>query len=219
MTPWPDHHAAPDRTGKAWGPADRAKTAAKLMLGWVAFLWVLEAVDMATGNALDTFGIEPRRPGELLDIVPASFIHFGFGHVASNSVPLLVFGFLAALGGIRRFAAVAALIIVVDGLGVWLVAPAHSNTAGASGLVFGLFGYLLARGFVDRRPLDIGVGLLIGATWGSSILLGILPTDTSVSWQGHLFGLLAGVVAAFVFRRRPVRGGRDTGPRTAPFPY
>ncbi|MFE9545716.1 rhomboid family intramembrane serine protease [Streptomyces sp. NPDC006639] len=172
------------------------------MLVWVAFLWLLEIVDASTGHALDTFGIEPRRAAELLDVVPASFIHFGFGHVAANSLPLLVFGFLAALSGIRRFAAVAAMIIVVDGLGVWLVSPSGSNTAGASGLVFGLFGYLLVRGFVDRRLLDIGAGLVIGAIWGSSILVGISPANTSVSWQGHLFGLTAGVAAAFVFHRR-----------------
>ncbi|MET9656478.1 rhomboid family intramembrane serine protease [Streptomyces sp. NPDC006510] len=198
--------ATSDRSAPAWSAGGRAKTAAKLMLGWVAFLWLLEVVDASTGHSLDTFGIEPRRAGELLDVVPASFIHFGFGHVASNSVPLLVFGFLAALSGVRRFAAVAAMIIVVDGLGVWLVSPGGSNTAGASGLVFGLFGYLLVRGFVDRRVLDIGAGLLIGAIWGSSILVGISPANTSVSWQGHLFGLAAGVAAAFVFRRRSAAG-------------
>ncbi|MEV8455602.1 rhomboid family intramembrane serine protease [Streptomyces sp. NPDC052095] len=189
-------YTAPERPA-----GDRARAAAKLMAGWVALLWLLEIVDAATGHALDGFGIEPRRAAELLDVVPASFIHFGFGHVASNSVPLLVFGFLAALGGIRRFLAVAATIIVVDGLGVWLVAPEFSNTAGASGLVFGLFGYLLVRGFVDRRVLDMAVGLVVGAIWGSSILLGLSPANTSVSWQGHLFGLVAGVATAFVFRR------------------
>ena len=209
MTAWPEHGAAPGRVAAApRRPLGRVRAAAGLMLGWVALLWLLEVVDVATGNALDTYGIEPRRPAELLDIVPAAFIHFGFDHVAANSVPLLVFGFLAALSGIRRFLAVAALIIVVDGLGVWLVSPAHTITAGASGLIFGLFGYLVVRGFVDRRPLDIVVGLLIGATWGSSILLGIIPTDASVSWQGHLFGLIAGVAAAFVFRRRPLPAPR-----------
>ncbi len=209
MTAWPERGAAPGRpTGPPPRPLGRVRAAAGLMLGWVALLWLLEAVDAATGNALDAYGIEPRRPAELLDIVPAAFIHFGFDHVAANSVPLLVFGFLAALSGIRRFLAVAALIIVVDGLGVWLVSPAHSITAGASGLIFGLFGYLLVRGFVDRRPLDIVVGLLVGATWGSSVLLGITPTDASVSWQGHLFGLIAGVAAAFVFRRRPLPAPR-----------
>lgn len=197
-----------DRTPPPWSGRDRAKAAGLLMLGWVALLWVLEGVDTASGHTLDTYGIEPRRLGELRDVVPAAFIHFGFGHVAANSVPLLVLGFLAAFGSIRRFAAVAALIVVADGLGVWLVAPSHTNTAGASGLVFGLFGYLLARGFVDRRPLDIGIGLLVGAIWGSSILIGLSPATTGVSWQGHLFGLVAGVAAAFVFRRRSVPAGR-----------
>ncbi|MGA5422846.1 rhomboid family intramembrane serine protease [Streptomyces lavendulocolor] len=181
----------------------RVKAAAALMGAWVALLWLLEGVDLLTGHALDTYGVSPREVAELRDLVPAAFLHFGFGHVAANTVPLLVFGFLAALGGVRRFLAVAALIVVVDGLGVWLVSPAYSVTAGASGLIFGLFGYLLVRGFVDRKPADIVVGLLIGAVWGGTILLGITPTQSGVSWQGHLFGLLAGVAAAFVFRRRP----------------
>jgi membrane associated rhomboid family serine protease len=185
-----------------WSRGDRAKAAAKLMVGWVALLWLLEVVDVASGHALDGLGITPRTPSELVDVVPAAFLHFGFAHVAANSVPLLVMGFLAALGGLRRFVAVCALIIVADGLGVWLIAPAHTNTAGASGVIFGLFGYLLVSGFVERRPWGVLAGLLVGAVWGSSIVAGLAPTQTGVSWQAHLVGLFAGVAAAFVFRRR-----------------
>lgn len=181
---------------------DRARAAAKLMLGWVALLWLLEVVDTVSGHALDGLGITPRTASELVDVVPAAFIHFGFGHVAANSVPLLVLGFLAALGGLRRFAAVCALIVVADGLGVWLIAPAHTNTAGASGLIFGLFGYLVVTGFVERRPLGILAGVLVAAVWGTTILTGLAPTQTGISWQGHLIGLISGVAAAFVFRRR-----------------
>ncbi|WP_432248363.1 rhomboid family intramembrane serine protease [Streptomyces sanyensis] len=193
----------------AWGGSDRAGAAARLMLAWVALLWALEAVDVVTGHALDPYGITPRESSELADVVPAAFLHFGFAHVAANSVPLLVMGFLAALGGIRRFLAVALLIIVADGLAVWLVSPADTNTAGASGLVFGLFGYLLGRGVVERKPRDIAVAVLVGAVWGGAVLAGISPTDTQVSWQAHLFGLLAGVAAAFALRdrgRAPARG-------------
>ncbi|MFI7406342.1 rhomboid family intramembrane serine protease [Streptomyces sp. NPDC049541] len=189
-------------SGLEWSRTDRAKAAAKLMVGWVALLWLLEVVDVISGHALDGLGITPREPSELVDVVPAAFIHFGFAHVAANSVPLLVMGFLAALGGIRRFAAVCLFVIVADGLGVWLIAPAHTNTAGASGLIFGLFGFLLVSGFVERRPLGVVVGLLVGAVWGTSILLGLSPLQTGVSWQGHLIGLAAGVGAAFWFRRR-----------------
>ncbi|MFE9767894.1 rhomboid family intramembrane serine protease [Streptomyces sp. NPDC005808] len=192
------------RSGTAleWTRGDRARAAAKVMVGWVALLWLLEVVDVVSGHALDGLGIVPRRASELVDVVPASFIHFGFGHVAANSVPLLVLGFLAALGGLRRFAAVCAMIIVADGLGVWLISPANTNTAGASGLIFGLFGFLLVSGVVERRPLGVLVGLLVGAVWGSSILMGLAPTQTGVSWEGHLVGLVSGVAAAFVFRRR-----------------
>lgn len=208
----PQGRAGRPRTGvldRALAPlrgGSRVIAAAVLMIGWVALLWLLEAVDSLSGHALDTFGIVPRKPAELLDIVPSAFTHFGFGHVASNTLPLLVLGFIAALRGIGRYLAVAFTIIVIGGLGVWLVAPAHTNTAGASGLIFGLFGYLLVRGFVDRRALDVVIGLVVGALYGS-ILWGVLPNATGVSWQGHLFGLIGGVVAAFLFRERSVAAG------------
>ncbi|MFE1510725.1 rhomboid family intramembrane serine protease [Streptomyces sp. NPDC058726] len=186
-----------------WSRGDRVGSAVRLMVGWVALLWLLEAVDVAAGHALDDYGIVPRVPSELVDIVPAAFLHFGFAHVAANSVPLLVLGFLAALGGIRRFLGVCALIVVADGLGVWLISPAHTNTAGASGLIFGLFGFLLVSGFVERRPLGVLAGVSVAAVWGGSIVAGLAPTQSGVSWQGHLIGLAAGVAAAFVFRRTP----------------
>ncbi|MGI5349549.1 rhomboid family intramembrane serine protease [Streptomyces sp. CA-250714] len=173
----------------------KAMAAGKLIIGWVALLWVLEAVDQASGNALDTFGIEPRRIGELVDVIPSAFMHFGFEHLIANTLPLLILGFLAALRGVGRFLAVATIIVAVSGLGVWLIAPAHSNTAGASGLIFGLFGYLLARGFVDRRITDVALGTVVAVFYGS-ILWGVLPTEAGVSWQGHLFGLIGGVLAA-----------------------
>ncbi|MFI1204073.1 rhomboid family intramembrane serine protease [Streptomyces sp. BHT-5-2] len=195
----------------------RARPALMLMLGWVALLWVLEGVDTLSGHALDAFGIQPRDPAELVDVVPAAFLHFGFGHLAANTLPLLVLGFVAALrSGIRRFLAAVLTIIVVSGLGVWLTAPPHSNTAGASGVVFGLFGYLLVRGFIERKLLDIGIGLGVGLVYGS-ILWGALPTESGISWQAHLFGLVGGVLAAFVLRERR-RAVRAAGAVVGPVP-
>lgn len=179
------------------GSVSKAKAAGQLIALWVGLLWVLEIVDQASDNALDTFGVRPREMEELVDIVPAAFMHFGFDHLIANTLPLLVLGFLAALRGVGRFLAVALIIIVVSGFGVWLVAPEGSNTAGASGLIFGLFGYLLVRGFVDRRITDVALGAVVAVFYGS-ILWGIIPTDAGISWQGHLFGLIGGVVAAFL---------------------
>ncbi len=198
--PW-EQRAVP----RADGGLERARSAGLLMVGWVALLWLLEVIDAVTGHALDTYGVSPREVGELRDVIPAAFLHFGFDHVAANSLPLLVLGFLAALRGTGRFLAVVGIIIVVGGLGVWLTAPAGSVTAGASIVVFGLFGYLLVRGFVDRVITDVIVGLVVAALYGS-ILWGVLPTEGSVSWQGHLFGLLGGVLAAVLLRRRPAPG-------------
>ncbi|MFC9296451.1 rhomboid family intramembrane serine protease [Streptomyces sp. NPDC057011] len=185
----------------AWTQGDRAKAAAKLMLGWVALLWVIEAIDLATGHALDAYGIFPRDPDRLIGIAAHPFLHFGFGHVAANSLPLLVLGFIAALSGIRRFLAVSALNIAAVGIGSWLLAPPNTVGAGASGLVFGLFGYVVVRGFVERKPLNAAVALVIGVLWGSTAFLGILPTDSGVGWYAHLIGLVAGVLTALYFRR------------------
>ncbi|GAB3952520.1 rhomboid family intramembrane serine protease [Streptomyces sparsus] len=185
--------------------------AGTFMLSWVVLLWLLEAFDGANGPIVQEYGIRPRDLDEVMDIFPAAFLHFGWDHVVANSVPLLVFGFLAAVRGLARFVGVVLLIIVVSGLGVWLTAPEGSNTAGASGVVFGLFGYLLVRGFVERDALDITVGITVLLLYGS-ILWGVLPTASGVSWQGHLFGLIGGVLAAFWLRRTPTRRPAKTPP-------
>jgi membrane associated rhomboid family serine protease len=176
---------------------------------WLIAMWGLAAadgsdpvclVDDADPPRVCDWGIEPRESGELLDIYPAAFMHFGYDHLAANTVPLLIFGFLAALRGIPRFLGVCFVIITVSGLGVWLLSESGSITAGASGVIFGLFGYLLVRGFVERDAVDITVGITVLLLYGS-LLWGVLPTNSGVSWLGHLFGLIGGVLAAFWLRR------------------
>ncbi|WP_420079960.1 rhomboid family intramembrane serine protease [Streptomyces sp. JL4002] len=194
-----------------WTRTDRAKAAAQLMVGWVALLWLLELVDQLTGNALDGYGITPRDPDHLIGVVAHPFLHFGFGHVASNTWPLLVFGFIAALSGIRRLLAVSTLITLAVGAGAWLVAPSGTLGAGASGLVFGLFGYVVVRGFVERKPLNALTGVAVAAVWGSTIFFGVLPTDSGVGWYAHLIGLVAGVVTALRLPR-PAAGPQQALP-------
>jgi membrane associated rhomboid family serine protease len=195
---------APGTARRAGRPPGLLSTAA-LMCGFVAVLWVTEIIDTLENHRLDTWGISPRDPSELPDIFTAPFLHASFEHLMANTVPLLIFGFLAALRGLGRFLAVSALIIVVSGLGVWLTSPPYSVTLGASGLIFGYFSYVVLRGFIDRNLVDIAIGVVLAFMYGS-IIWGVLPTDSRISWQGHLFGLLGGALAAWVFRgnRRPV---------------
>lgn len=165
----------------------------------VVSLWLLEVIDFVTPG-LDRYGITPRRLGELDDIFFAPFLHAGFVHLMANTVPLAVLAFLTALRGVGRLATVSLIVIVVGGAGVWLTAPPYTVTLGASILVFGYFGYLLARGVIDRRAADIIIAVVVVLLYGTMIF-GVLPSRPGVSWQGHLFGLVGGVVAAWLLRQ------------------
>jgi len=177
--------------------------AGAISLGFVAVLWVSEILDAAQGGALDRYGIRPRSEEGLWGIVVAPLLHGGFGHLEANSVPLLVLGFLVATVSFARWVAVMAWSWLVSGVGVWLLAPAHSLTLGASGLVFGLLTYLLVAGFLERQPVRILIGVAVFLLYGG-VLLGALPGVPGVSWQGHLFGAVGGVLAARA-HARPAR--------------
>ncbi|MFI1582227.1 rhomboid family intramembrane serine protease [Embleya sp. NPDC020630] len=184
----------------------------------IGAIWVVQVINYATDDSLLTHGVTPRRADELPDILSAPFLHFGTGHIVSNTFPLMLLGFLAALRGVARFLTVLLVITVVGGLGVWLTSPSGSNSAGASILVFGLFGYLVVRGFADRRVLDVLIGFAVVALYGSSFAIGILPVAEGVSWQGHLFGLIGGVIAAVALRRRPTDRRDPSQPSLAGLP-
>lgn len=185
----------------------RALASAVLILTVTAAMWVLEAFDYTTDGWLDRFGIQPRDVDDLPDIFTAPFMHAGFGHLTANTVPFLILGFVAAARGIAKFLAASLIIIVVGGLGVWFLSSA--NTLGSSILIFGFFGYLVGRGIFERRLPDIGIAVAVVAVYGT-MLLGVLPSDPTVSWQGHLFGLLGGVLASWFLRRGKVEAPRGT---------
>jgi membrane associated rhomboid family serine protease len=148
------------------------------------------------------YGIVAREPSRLPEIFTAPLLHWSFSHIEANSVPLFLLGFFAAYRGIRRFVVVTLLIVVMSGLGSWLFSPTRTVSAGASGVVFGYFGYLVVRGIVERHVLDVIVGIVVAVTYWS-ILQGVLPEDPHISWQAHLFGLIGGIVAALLLRQRP----------------
>ena len=165
------------------------------MLVFTGVLYGVEAADQVTGGGLDNDGIVARRLDGLDGIIWAPLLHGSWAHLMANTLPFLIFGFLAMAGGIRQFLLVTGLIWVISGLGVWLTAPDNVTTVGASGVIFGWLVFLLVRGFFAHSGRQIVLALVLFFFWGG-ILLGVLPGEANISWQAHLFGALAGLLAA-----------------------
>jgi membrane associated rhomboid family serine protease len=178
-----------------------------LLAGVVALMWVIEVVNTLDSNGLDTDGIWPRNVGRLWGIFTAPFLHVSFAHLIANTIPFAFMGLIIALRGAARLALVTLIVIVVGGLGTWLIAPANSYTVGASGVVFGYATYLLTRGLFDRSVLELLTGAVVGVVWGGALLSSLVP-HYGISWQGHACGAIAGVVAAYLLRREPAGAGR-----------
>ena len=167
----------------------------RIVLGMGAVMWVLEVIDQLADNRLDQYGIEPRDGDGLIGVVAAPFLHGGFDHLASNTVPFLLMGFVIAAQGAIRVLSVTAIVALVGGLGTWLIAPENTIHIGASGIVFGYGTYLISRGFFNRSALELAVGAVVAVVYGGALLGGLVPED-GVSWQGHFFGAVGGILAA-----------------------
>jgi membrane associated rhomboid family serine protease len=163
---------------------------------FTVLLYLIEVVDAAMSGRLDQFGIQPRTLGGLDGVLWAPLLHHGWAHLLSNTLPVLVFGFLAMSNGIGQWVAVTLTVWLFSGLGVWLVGG-DGTTVGASGLAFGWLAFLLVRGIFNRAIGQILVAVVLFLYWGST-LLGVLPGNPGVSWQGHLFGALGGILAAWL---------------------
>ena len=173
-----------------------------LLGGFVLVFWVLEVLDQVVFQGrLDRFGILPRTAVGLRGIVFGPFLHAGFGHVLANTIPFLALGWLVMVRSRRDFWVVTGVTAVVSGAGIWLTGPSRTVHIGASGLIFGYFGYLLLRGYFERSLQALSLSLLVLFLYGSMIW-GVLPQRLGVSWQAHLFGFIGGGVAAYWLSRR-----------------
>jgi membrane associated rhomboid family serine protease len=184
--------------------APRPGWAALVMLLLLAGLWILELLDQLSGNELDQLGIHAREVDGMPEIFTAPFLHAGWDHLISNSLPFYVLGFLVLLGGLARWVASSLIIILISGMTAWSLTPAHTIILGASGLIFGWLTYLLARGIWSRRPAQVVVAVIVLLLYGG-LILGVLPGSAGVSWQAHLGGAIGGVVAAWLLHRRASR--------------
>lgn len=195
-----------DLSTPSGGLARELKSRGVILGGFVALLWVIQIVNAVFfAGGLDNLGIHPRTIAGLFGILFAPFLHVGFAHLIANTLPLFFLGWFVMLRKKRDLVTVSALSGLVGGLGTWLIAPAASVHVGASILIFGYLGYLLSRGFFERRVWPILGSLVVFFLYGGA-LFGILPGQSGISWQGHLFGLLGGVLAARLLRKAPDQG-------------
>jgi membrane associated rhomboid family serine protease len=181
------------------------------LLGIVGFMWVLELINTIDGNGLDSDGIYARNIARLWGILTAPFIHASFQHLIDNTIPFLFMGLIIALAGASRLALVTLIVIVVGGLGTWLISPSNEVTIGASGIVFGYATYLFTRGLFNRNVLEIATGIVVGAVWGGALLSSVVP-HYGVSWQAHVCGAIGGVVAAAYISKRSSSAKADKAP-------
>ncbi|RCK69201.1 rhomboid family intramembrane serine protease [Desertihabitans brevis] len=188
--------APPSRIGSLVAPA-----APPLVL--TVLMWLSELVDTLLGGFLDQFGIQPRETEGLIGVLAAPLLHAGLGHLVANTTAFVVLGVLTALITGRFWAATVG-ITVVAGLAVWLVGGEGTVHLGASLLVYGYAAFLFAWGIFVRRALAIAVSLFVALAYGG-IVWGVLPTGSGISWEGHLFGALAGVLLAYLLSRRERR--------------
>ncbi len=178
------------------GSRQEIKTQAIILATFVAIFWLLEILDQFVfRGSLDIFGIIPHQVIGLRGILFAPFLHGDFSHLIANTVPFLILGWLVMLQETSDFFVVTGLTMLVGGLGVWLFAAPRSIHIGASILIFGYLGFLLLRGYFQRNIPSILLSILVFLLYGGTIW-GVLPSRPGISWQGHLFGFLGGVLAA-----------------------
>jgi membrane associated rhomboid family serine protease len=200
-------------TGDAESVLAEARTALFVMVGFLAILWILQIANWADHYQLTAeYGIIPHDVGRLPEIFTAPFLHFSWTHIEGNSGPLFIFGFLAAYRGVRKFLGVTLFVIITSGLAAWIFESPGSLGAGASGVVFGYFGYIIVRGIFDRHLIDLILGLVMALCFAYQFT--VLVPQAGIGWQAHIGGAVGGVAAGWLFRDR--RGGKTavTGGKT-----
>src|SRR5713101_6064402 len=182
-----------------------ARKALFVMVGFLAVIWIVQVANWVDHYQLtQSYGIRPRDVGSLPDILTAPFLHVSWAHIEGNSGPLFIFGFLAAYRGVTKFFGVTALVVLTSGLGAWLTESTNSVGVGASGVVFGYFGYIMVRGIFDRHAIDLLIGAVMALCFAYQF--SVLLPHAGIGWQAHVGGLVGGVAAGWLFRDRRTAG-------------
>mgnify|MGYP000686100167 FL=1 len=166
----------------------------RLVLAVFALFSAIEMINLFTGRMLSQLGTIPRYVPGLKGIILGPFVHGSLQHYFSNIIPLCIFTYLLLQYGLKRYLQVTLWIMVTSGLLVWLFARPATHI-GVSGVVYGYFGYLVLAGFLSGKFKLIIISVLVAFFYGG-LIFGILPSSPFVSWESHLFGFIAGLVAA-----------------------
>ncbi|QGZ65607.1 rhomboid family intramembrane serine protease [Paraburkholderia acidisoli] len=176
---------------------------------YVGSIWAVFIVSAVfPGLELERYGVRPRSLAGLEGILFAPWLHANLAHILANSGALIVLGWLTMWPRISVFWAATAGSMLGAGLCAWLLGAPDSVHIGASGVVFGYGAFLVARGWYTRHLLSVLVALGVAATYGTSMLMGVLPVDPAISWQSHLGGAIGGLIAARLVSAR-VRNARE----------
>lgn len=178
------------------------KTQAIILFSIVGAFWLVELIDQFLfWGRLNLYGIVPRTTQGLWGILFAPFLHGDWQHLIANTIPFITLGWFVMLQNTSDFFVVSAITMLVGGFGVWLFGVPGSVHIGASILIFGYLGFLLLRGLFQRNLPSIMLSIIVVCLYGS-LVWGILPIQKGISWEGHLFGLLGGVLAAYLIGQR-----------------
>ncbi|MDQ0701571.1 membrane associated rhomboid family serine protease [Pseudomonas sp. W3I7] len=172
----------------------------KTIAGLAVFMVALQLLNVATGYSLMAFGLVPRTVQGLFGILTSPFLHASFAHLSANLIAFVVLGTLVMVEGLNRFITVSAIIILLGGSLVWLFGFSGVHV-GASGWVFGLWAYLLSRAWFHRSWSNLIVAAVVAVFYGG-LIMGFVPRQ-GISFEGHLFGALAGFIAAKVLLSTP----------------
>lgn len=170
----------------------------------LALLWVIEAYDQATANSLDVYGIRAGDQASLWTVFTAPFLHAGWNHLISNSVPFFVLGLLVLMAGTTKWIVTSLISIITSGLAAWTWSAPRTITVGASGLIFGWLLFLLVQGLLARNWRQFAVGLVVLFLYGGA-LTGVLPGLPYVSWQDHAGGAFGGGLCAWMYQGKSRR--------------
>jgi membrane associated rhomboid family serine protease len=168
-----------------------------LLLGIIIGLWALQLINKILGYRLNYLGIIPRSGRGVVGIFFSPFLHGDANHLFFNTIPLLVLACFVLIGGQALFWRVTITIILLSGAMIWLLGRKAIHI-GASSLIMGYWGYLLMNAYHQPSLMTVVLAIVCLYYFGG-LFFGLFPTREQVSWEGHLFGCLAGVAANYMF--------------------